>query len=181
MRALIIYFLSISLVSCAEVAPIPTPDNIVAPDFHLPDKAKRIVTLPIETNTAEFLEDTEIVIKQLYLDLSNNGYRYVLLDNENYHQIWSEEVSAVGGLFDRTTGAYRKQAYVHAISSMVRRIAIDTDCSLVLAPSFAPRSLFLSTRKLGGKRGGGGSSGMHRVMFTTIPLKHQLSRTLNGY
>ena len=141
MRQLLTFFLVLVLSACAATGPTSSLDNVITSNYQLPDKTKKIVILPLQSPYAEFDSGKEPVVTQLYGSLIKAGYKPVVLQKENYQRIWAEETEAVGGLYDTKTGGYRKAAFEHALSMLARRIAIDTDCSLVLAPSFAIKTV----------------------------------------
>lgn len=146
MRTLASLILALTLAACASTSPKQSPDNVISAQFRAPDKSKKVVILPLKTDDADLQSGTDTLVRQLYASLSKAAFKPVVLQKDNYDQLWAEEVEAVGGLYDSKTGVFRKEAFARALSSLARRIAVDTNCSLVLAPSFV-----LKTATYGGE------------------------------
>jgi hypothetical protein len=132
------------------------------------------VLLPVKSQSPEIAKGEEFVLQQLHRQLTEARYKVAVLNAENYATLWSEEVAAVGGIYDPTNGRLRPEAYGQAMSGLAQRIAADTMCALVLS-----HSLTLRTAKLSGKTAewdgqhrrhpttGGGSFGMTFSGHTT--------------
>jgi hypothetical protein len=144
MMRYILFALLISLLSACASIPVAQPANKIAKNFLVPDRAKRIVILPTKVDTEEYVPGGPAVKRQLYAQLQHAGYQVVALDEKNYAEVWGQEVTAVGGLFDPQSGRFRPDAYALALSHLVTRISGEIDCSMVLAPRLLSHSAKLT-------------------------------------
>lgn len=150
MKEAIRYFILASLISllaaCASSAVKESPDNKIAENFQAPDRSKKVLMLPPRADYHEFSIGESVVKQNIYEQLKRAGYQAVMLDENNYKEIWGQEVAAVGGVYDPQTGGFRRAAYMHALSEVVKRVAAETDCSIVLVPRLVVRTATVSFR-----------------------------------
>ncbi|MES1980580.1 MAG: hypothetical protein V4451_21265, partial [Pseudomonadota bacterium] len=143
MQKLLSLVLTLLLAACASPAPTPT-DNVIAPAFHRPEAGKLILLLPPEAETADMQPGIEILKQQLHKQLSAAGYKVALLDQASNNTIWTEEVAAVGGIYDPVTGNLRRPEYARAFSYLVQRVSGETKAVLVLRPRLVLRRALLA-------------------------------------
>jgi len=125
-----------SLLTGCATSDVVQPDNKFAKNFQAPDRSKRIVLLPSKVDSPQFASGGSVVNRQLYAQLQRANYKVAVLDEKNYVETWGQEVAAVGGIYDPQSGRFRPDAYARALSSLVKRITAEVDCSMVLAPRF---------------------------------------------
>lgn len=61
------------------------------------------------------------------------------LTRSNYETLWAQHSTAVGGVFDPSTGAQRNEAYAQAVSTLARTVCEEAGCELLLIPKLARR------------------------------------------
>ena len=120
------------------------PEEMIGWGTYLDDRSKRIVLLPSKVDSPQFASGGSVVNRQLYAQLQRANYKVALLDEKNYVETWGQEVAAVGGIYDPHSGWFRPDAYARALSSLVKRITAEVDCSMVLAPRFVLQSAKVS-------------------------------------
>jgi len=143
MRYLLLSLL-ISLLSACTTVPVEQPANKIAKNFLAPDRAKQIVILPAKVDITEYVPGGPAIKQEIFAQLQHAGYRVVKLDEKNYTELWGQEVTAVGGLFDPQSGRFRPDAYALALSRLAIRISDEVDCSMVLAPRLLSHSAKLT-------------------------------------
>jgi hypothetical protein len=143
MRQLLILLPILFLAACVS-DPVEQPANRFAKNFQTPDHAKRIVILPPKVDVAEYVPGGPAVKQQLISQLQRAGYRVVVLDENNYAELWGREVTAVGGLYDPQSGKFRPDAYAKALSHLALQISNESDCAEVLAPRLISHTAKLS-------------------------------------
>ena len=131
-KKLIALFFALLLAGCAQVGPLPAPDNYVAPGLTGLPPQSRVVILPIVGPEHEFAKGELMALGQLRTQLQAAGYRIAALDKANYELIWRQEVEAVGGIYDAATGAQRPGQHAQAMSSLARRVCQEANCALLL-------------------------------------------------
>jgi hypothetical protein len=136
----------IALAGCAGNSIKPAPDNAMATDFAPPPKGALIVLLPVPQT--EFFEEGErMMSNQVDAQLKAAGYRTAALTQADYDRRWAQEATAVGGVFDSTSGTVRPQAFVTALSSLAQHACAEQTCDLVIRPRMVARHA-----ELGGSR-----------------------------
>jgi hypothetical protein len=119
------------LIACTTPKPGPSSDNLRGKGFVAPPKGSLVAVVP--PLSARGLESGEALMSaQLSSQLKSAGYRIGLIDRANYADLWSQEISAVGGIFDPTTGASKPQAYYQALSNLARRICDEAKCAMLI-------------------------------------------------
>jgi len=144
MRKLLVLFLPFLLSACAAVQPAPSTDNRIYPEYRRPEPGAYLLMLPPKGETEDLQPGNEILKKELHRQLQAAGYKLAMLEQNNYNALWSEEIAAVGGIYDPATGALREAQFAQALSSLVRRVSSETKAVLVLRPRLVLRSAQLS-------------------------------------
>lgn len=144
MRILPLVLFALLLHACAGTLPSRSTDEYVAPRFSAPPQGSLFVLLPIKTSSPETKRGEELVTQQIYLQLTNLGYKVVALDAANHAVIWDQEINAAGGIYDPGTGALRTAAYAQAIAALAQRVASETRSALVISPGLVVRRANLS-------------------------------------
>jgi len=125
--------------ACAAPVPKAATDNVRGKNFTAPAVGALIVLLP--PPQAKKVEAGEsLMAAQLGAQLQAAGYRVATLTRPNYNEIWSQEVAAVGGVFDQTTGASKAEAYALALSNLARRVCDEAKCVMVIQQRLVPRT-----------------------------------------
>lgn len=130
------------LTACAAPEPKPAPDNVQSRNFAAPPSGSLIVLLP-PPGSREIAAADNFLNRQLTTQLQSAGYQVSTFDRQRYNELWSQEVAAVGGIFDAQTGAAKPQAHAVALSRLARRICSDGQCALLLHPRIVRRSATL--------------------------------------
>lgn len=121
------------LSACTAVPPKEASDNYLSTNFKAPQAGALIVLLPPGKAGAKELEaGNTFTQQQLYTQLTQAGYRVALLNSANYEELHKQAVDAVGGIYDSSTGALRKEASAQATSSLAKRICTQLECTHVL-------------------------------------------------
>lgn len=144
MRILPIFLLALLLQACAATPLTRATDEYVAPHFVAPPLGSLFVLLPTKTTSPETKSGEDLVIQQIYRQLTSLGYKVVALDAANYAVIWDQEIKAAGGIYDPRTGALRTTSYAQALSALAQRVASETHGALVISPGLVVRSAKLS-------------------------------------
>jgi hypothetical protein len=144
MRILVCYSAVLVLVlalvaACATPAPKAAADNVLGKNFTAPPVGALIVLLP-PPQTKEVEAGESFMTAQLGAQLQAAGYRVATLTRPNYSDIWSQEVAAVGGVFDQTTGASKAEVYALALSNLARRVCDEAKCAMVIQQRLIPRT-----------------------------------------
>jgi hypothetical protein len=136
--------LSFVLSACTSLSPSLPTDNEVALGFRRPEPAAKILMLPPESEVHELNAGTKGLKEELNRQLRAAGYQVVILDQNSYDKIWNQEVEEVGGIYDKGTGALRREAYMQALGHLVQRVSSETNSTLVLRPQLVLRTAELS-------------------------------------
>ena len=132
------------LQGCVTAPPAAKSDSYVDSSFTAPARGSLFVLLPVNSGSADVARGESLVTEQLHRQLIGAGYKVVALDDANYEVIWTQEIQAVGGIYDSKTGALKTQAYAQALAALTRRVALDTRCAMVLKPALVMRQARLS-------------------------------------
>jgi hypothetical protein len=125
--------------ACATPAPKPAADSVRGKNFAAPPAGALIVLLP-PPQTKEIEAGENFMAAQLGAQLQAAGYRVATLTRLNFNDIWSQEVAAVGGVFDQATGAPKAEAYALALSNLARRVCDEAKCAMVVQQRLVPRT-----------------------------------------
>jgi hypothetical protein len=125
--------------ACATPVPKAAADNVRGKNFTTPPLGALIVLIP-PPQTKEVELGESFMAAQLGAQLQAAGYRVATLTRSNYSDIWSQEVAAVGGLFDQTTGASKAEAYALALSNLARRVCDEAKCAMVIQQRLVTRT-----------------------------------------
>ena len=128
------------LVGCAGFEPPPASDTYVAPTFSKPPQGSVIVVLPPQAQFPEFADGQDVVEEELIRLLVEAGYKVRRLVRKDFAVAWKEEVVAVGGVFDSTTGQRIPGRYEEALGRLARRIVDDPTNTIVLGSRLVLRS-----------------------------------------
>jgi hypothetical protein len=132
-------FVLVLATACATPMPKAAIDNVRGKNFSAPAVGSLIVLLPA-LGTKEVEAGENFMAAQLGAQLQAAGYRVATLTRPNYSDIWSQEVAAVGGVFDQTTGAWKAEAYALALSNLARRVCDEAKCAMVIQQRLVPRT-----------------------------------------
>jgi hypothetical protein len=120
---------------------------VIAGAFKPPLPGSLILLLPPSTEATELDSGIPALLQALHLELTAAGFRTALLDKANYEVVWSQEVEAVGGIFDPRTGRPKPAERASAAVALARRLAQETLASLVITPRLVLRKAELSGTK----------------------------------
>lgn len=144
-RLSIVSLIAVILSACATSVSKPVADNFIAQTYVRPAKGSRVIILPPTAKYRDFQPGLDLVEDELEKQVLAAGYEPQLVVRSDFDLVWREEVDAVGGVYDATTGALRAAKYEQATAAMVRRIATELKGQLLLVPQ-----LVLRTAKLDG-------------------------------
>ena len=144
MKKLLILAL-LALSGCASAPPSSRPsDNLIAPNFQAPQAESLIVLLPAEVEAAELQPGVAGLTNALHQQLIAAGYKVVALDQNSHDAIWSQEVEAVGGIYDPKTGALRQHELMLALGHLVQRVSVETHAVMAIRPQLVLRPAGIS-------------------------------------
>jgi hypothetical protein len=134
-RVIFVVALGILLGACATESSVPpASDNWKSAEYlGLPKNASIILLTPEES------EGDEALVAQLGVQLTQLGYKPARLERQNYQLIWAQEVAAVGGVYDSSTGKLRKEEYALAQARLAVRICRETGAAMVLQAGLTVR------------------------------------------
>lgn len=134
-RNICVVVLGLLLGACAtEPFAPPASENWKSDEYvGLPKGESIILLLPDEG------EGVGLLSEQLGVQLKQLGYKPARLEPQNYQLIWAQEVAAVGGVYDSTTGKLRKEAYALAQARLAVRISRETGAAMVLQAGLTVR------------------------------------------
>lgn len=136
------------LSACAAVPPKEARDNYLSTSYKAPQPGALIVLLPpAKAGSSELEAGNKFAQQQLYSQLTQAGYRVALLNSTNYAELHKQAVDAVGGLYDSSTGALRKEASAQATASMARKICQQLECSHVLIQRLVVRKAEIGAQR----------------------------------
>lgn len=141
-----LFLLSLSLVlaSCAAKAPSLPADNLISPSFRQPQAAALIVLLPAKVAAAELQPGAAMLMNALHQRLTAAGYKVVALGESSHDALWSQEVEAVGGIYDQKTGALRPREMLLALGRLAQRVSTETRAAIVMRPQLTLRKADIS-------------------------------------
>ena len=125
---------------------LPATDNFVALDLARPLAGSLVVLLPPQGEDRDLLKGEAQLTDALNRTLVANGYRVAILEVGNYAVIWDQEVEAVGGIYDQSTGKPRTEAYSTALAQLARRVCQELKCSLLIRHRLVGRMATLDKR-----------------------------------
>ena len=120
---------------------------VIASAFKAPPRGSLILLLPPSTEATELDPGVPDLLQALHLELTAAGFRTALLDKANYEVVWAQEVEAVGGIFDPSTGSPKPVQRASATVALAKRLAQETSASLVITPRLVVRKAELSGTK----------------------------------
>lgn len=132
------------LSACASAPRREVAANYVSPNFVLPKPNSLIVLLPARAETEDMRPGATMLMNALHRHLNAAGYKVVALDQASHDAIWSQEVEAVGGIYDPNSGAVRQREVAQAIGHLVQRVSAETGASLVIMPRLQLREAEIS-------------------------------------
>ncbi|NRR32615.1 hypothetical protein HSX11_20815 [Oxalobacteraceae bacterium] len=144
MKKLMSLMLVLLLAACASKAPSLPADNLISPNFRLPQVASLIVLLPAEVESAELQPGAAMLMKSLHQSLTAAGYRVAALDQGSHDAIWTQEVEEVGGIYDQRTGALRSRELTVVLGRLVQRVSAETHAAVVMRPRLVLRGAEIS-------------------------------------
>lgn len=139
LKKLLLLTLSLLLAACAAKLPSLPSDNLISPNFRHAQPASLIVLLPAEVEVADLQPGAAILMSALHQRLTAAGYKVVALDKSSHDAIWTQEVDAVGGLYDTKTGALRPREMALALGRLVQRVSMETHAAMVMRPQLELR------------------------------------------
>jgi hypothetical protein len=128
-------------------APAQTRPPSTGSSYQKPAPEALVLLLPASAEAEELLPGLPVLLNALHTELRAAGYRTALLDKQNYEIIWNQEVDAVGGIFDNSTGKPKLEAHAAAMSALSRRLAHETNAALVILPKLVLRKAELNGTK----------------------------------
>jgi hypothetical protein len=143
-KNLLCFALSLLLAACASGPKAPASDNLVSPNFQVPQAKSLIVLLPAEIEVEDLQPGAAMMMNALHQRLTAAGYRVVALDRASHDTIWSQEVQEVGGIFDPGTGAVRQRELNMAMGHLVQRVCAETQGTMIIRPRMVLRQAELS-------------------------------------
>lgn len=138
---LILVFL---LSACASGPRRVVTDNYISPNFEQPRPNSLIVLLPVGAETEDLQPGAAILTKALHQRMNAAGYRVVALDQGSHDAIWTQEIEAVGGIYDPKSGAVRRHAVIEAVGHLVQRVTSETGAAMVIMPRLRLREAEVS-------------------------------------
>jgi hypothetical protein len=130
------------LAACAPLPPTPpapSKDNVVAPAYRLPVGDELILILPESNSYADMKAGEKLVRQQLYKQLTAAGYKVKALELSSASEVWKEEVTKVGGIYNPVTGKLRSAAQDKAMAGFAARVCEELKCGLLLWHKLVPR------------------------------------------
>jgi hypothetical protein len=116
-------------------------DNFVATSFSLPAPGSLVLIVPNTEIDPRFSQGEKVALKHLTIQLRAAGLRVAALDRTSYDKLWAEEVSAVGGIYNPTTGKRRAEAYFSALSALSERVCQEAGCTLLISHRLVARQV----------------------------------------
>ncbi len=144
LKKLLCLTLSLLLASCASTLPSLPSDNVTSATFRQPQVTSLIVLFPVEAEAAELRPGAAMLMNALHQRLTAAGYKVVALDQSSHDAIWSQEVEAVGGIYDQKTGAPRSREIMLALGRLVQRVSAETHAAVVVRPQLVLRNAEVS-------------------------------------
>jgi hypothetical protein len=123
------------------------PSPVIGATYSRPSAGALVLLLPPIAETVELEPGIPILLKALHVELSSAGYRTALLDKKNFEVLWSQEVEAVGGVFDTRTGAPKLRERAAAVAALAVRLAKETSAAVVIYPGLITRTAEIHSTK----------------------------------
>lgn len=174
-RLLIVLLASAVLSACTTPIPKPGADHFIAQTYARPAKGARVIILPPTTKFRNFQAGLDLVEEDLEKQVLAAGYDPQLVVRSDFELVWLDEVNAVGGIYDQTTGVLNTSKYEQATAAMARRIASELKGQFLLVPELVLRDAQLE-----------GSNANWDGRTFSVPIKNsggrllKLSGTLKG-
>lgn len=143
-RFIALIFLALPTLAISQSTAPATASNATTAD---PPTSSLVVFMPPRAAAAELAKAEPLVAQSLTTRLKKLGYRTATLSKDNFEQLWSDEVTAVGGLFDPATGQPRPEAYALAVAGVASTVVQQTGATLVLFPQIVMRPAEFSGTK----------------------------------
>jgi hypothetical protein len=116
------------------------PSSLIGAAYSRPSPGALVLLLPPIADPVDLEPGIPTLLKALHDELSSAGYRTALLDKKNFEVLWSQEVDAVGGVFDTRTGAPKLRERAAAVSALAVRLAKETSAAVVIYPGLITRT-----------------------------------------
>jgi hypothetical protein len=142
-----ILVLLVALVFCPALAQVANQSSVIGSAFKPPSSGSLILLLPPSAEAPELEPGIPMLLQALHSELASAGFRTALLNKANYETIWAQEIEAVGGIYDSTTGNLKPIERALAITALTKRLAQETSASLVITPRLILRKAELSGTK----------------------------------
>jgi len=136
--------LVLMLSACASAPRRVVTDNYISPNFSQPRPNSLIVLLPAGAETEDLQPGAAVLMKALHQRLNAAGYKVVALDQGSHDAIWTQEIEAVGGIYDPKNGAVRPHALMEAVGHLVQRVTSETGAEMVIMPRLLLREAEVS-------------------------------------
>lgn len=145
MSALCCALLASLAAGCAS-PPMPAADAYLAKPFSPPERGALVVLLPAPS-AQEMPQGTALMTEQLHRQLVASGFKVAALSASNHDEIWRQEATAVGGIYDPATGKLDAQAQGKALAHLAQRVCAELKCAFVLHQRLVLRKAALAGTK----------------------------------